>query len=342
MIMGEHCKETWCAITGLYCQNKIKKKNTCENRECGFEKCLCIDDEQVILVTSLMDHSFLWKLDDINGKFVGEEAFDNDFFCPDQYCYKKRLIKCKEVSEESLVEYVNEHIKNGDEVAVFDIIKSLPVIQCINMIEKINIRDSICYLCLFSIAAQDYFKGLLLSYTRQMLNCYLNNEDISKLKAVFENIVIKIEEIFYSAHFDDFASKYTSVIFQYVKAFEAQKDFALTHFSKKLYDFLMEMKKIPENYKDSSKAFDYIFDKNEGGQSECIRLFELSKKVLNLFDDKFSDRCHSFFETTKHFEVTKHNLYDGFSMIIDSFPTYREDTKRDILKQMLEQLNEYS
>ena len=76
----------------------------------------------------------------------------------------------------------------------------------------------------------------------------------------------------------------------------------------------------------------FIFDEDDGGYEEIIHLFRILEKVMNMFGEKFSRECESFF--TEPISMPPHDMYDPWEQFLDAFQNRPLKEKRIVLLHM--------
>lgn len=155
-------------------------------------------------------------------KVAAGESLEQTMFCTDRSPNEKKLVSCgklrNENSDADLIQVIEESLLANATGRRY-VLENLPVIQTVNMINDIDDRDSIHYMCLFGNYAPEIFKTILLGLTGRMILCHLNNENQKELEAEIEKFFEKLQELYLQENFNKFKSKLLHNIVQYSNCF---------------------------------------------------------------------------------------------------------------------------
>lgn len=171
-------------IAYLYCCNKKVLVETGCNQECQQKKCLCMDEIQLRLLgyVSGMEQDLLTTENGTIEKFVHFPV--PDIVCTEQQSgSNKILINCQGTDFEP-----TRYLNNAEKWAVLN----LPVIQMINASTRIDERDTLPFLCLYSADSGKllirYFGEILIKLLINFQNKDAAESILKKAGEVFSNI----------------------------------------------------------------------------------------------------------------------------------------------------------
>lgn len=325
--MGASYSEIGEDISLLYCMNK-EPRPSCVNKECENGKCICMDEEQLALLGFLAGIPFILEIDEQKYKFVEHEEDVDDLRCNVQCGHHKKLLCCRE-KDADILKQLGNHFVN-QKVKFESIVSCLPIIQSINMQEQIDLRNSICYLCLFSEDAPDFIKGMIKAFIQQMIVCIKYDLNVVEIKVIFENIILKISDLFVNENYSLFRKKVLRVTEQYIDSFI--KENTLCVLANSLDQLIDETLEREEKFKNSDSILRYIFESDEGGYEEIIHLFRILKKIVRISGEEFSDACIKFFEDTDL--MPQHDLYDELERTLDNIEKWERGDQKIILAKV--------
>lgn len=334
--MGIKYDEIAKEIISLYCENKPDRSSKCENRECESGYCLCIDEEQIRLVSFFAGFSY-----DIDLKssqmFIGSgEKLDGGVFCRNQTEFTRKLIACKGRNPDELERLVAQNKRFLKDQSLFKIIRTLPLIQSINALYPVEERGTICYLCLYGHEAGNFLKGLLSEMICQMVDEFIKNQSSKELLDTAGKIFGKITNIYKGKESEEFESVFCNNIIKYIECY-AQEDQSLVLVSlnlRKYYDELAVWKRKKGENRD---ACSFVLENAVTEKGDILHRYCLLRKLTTITGLPLNKALDDFFkEAIKH--MTPHRIYDELENILTEFSKY-DGVKRykilDILKHML-------
>lgn len=304
------------SVSALYCKNQEGRKPICQSRMCESGCCACMDWEQLSLLLVEMDQEM---------GMGRRTASLEELFCDEHVVPERNLISCGKVQAQfpdncRISQIIREFHGTGNELK--NIIRMIPIVQCINMVNNINRRDSLCYMCLYGINAQDYLQKFLTDEIACCIRLYLQGEK-EKLEEEGENIakdIRRIQELYQKKDFRLFRKKLSSVFKHYGEAFasgDAELGMVgetLLHYYDKLED---ERKKAPVQ----KNAYDYIF--RSSSDAEIFRLSRFFAKIANIIGLDLRRGYRKFFRCSQHRQIS-HRLYDGLEKLLEQKGGSRE------------------
>ncbi len=307
-------------IISLYCENKPEKNSKCENRECESGYCLCIDEEQIRLVSFFAGFSYDIGLKDSQMFISGEKELASDVFCGNQTEFTRRLIACRGKNPDELERLVAENRVFLKDQSLFKIIRTLPLIQSINALYPVEERGTICYLCLYGHESGNFLKGLLSEIICQMTDEFIKNQSSKKLLDTAGKVFGKITKIYKEKESEEFESVFCDNIIKYIECY-AQEDQSLTLVSfnlRKYYDELAEWKRKKGENRD---ACSFILENAVTEKGDILHRYCLLRKLTAITGLPIDKALDDFFkEAIKH--MTPHGIYDELENILTEFSKY--------------------
>lgn len=332
--MGASYSEIGEDISLLYCMNK-EPRPSCMNKECENDKCICMDEEQLALLGFLAGIQFTLEINNQKYKFVEHEECVDDLHCKVQCGHHKKLLCCKE-KDADMLRQLGNHLVN-QKVKYESVVACLPIIQSINMREQIDLRDSICYLCLFSEDAPDFINGMIKAFIQQMIECIKNDLNVVETIVFFESIILKLSNLFVKENYSRFCNRILMVTDQYIESFNKENTLCvLTNSLEQLLDETLERE---AKFQNSNSILRFVFEHDEGGYEEIIHLFRILRKIVRISGEEFSDACIKFFENTDL--MPKHDFYDELEMILEILENEERGEQKHTLTEVADLLKKY-
>ncbi len=299
-------------VAALYCKNQEGRKPVCQSRICESGRCTCMDWEQLSLLLAQME--------------LGQDIKILEELCCKEHVVPKRdLISCGKVQaqypESCKMSRIMFDFHDADN-ELRNIIRMIPVVQCVNMINKVEQRDSLCYMCLFGINGQDYLQKFLVDEIACCIRLYLQGEK-GQLKAEGEKItryVKRMQEIYENKNFNFFREKLSNVFKHYGEAFSSDDadlqiiGETLSHYYDKLED---ERRKFPVQ----RTAYEYIF--HGSSDAEIFRLSRFFTKIAKIIGLDLGREYRKFFHYSKRRQIS-HKIYDSLEKLLEQKGDFQE------------------
>lgn len=336
--MGIKYDEIAKEIISLYCENKPERDSKCENRECESGYCLCIDEEQIRLVSFFAGFSYDIGLKN-SQMFIGsEKELDEDVFCRNQTEFTRRLIACKGRNPDELERLVAKNKVFLKDQSLFKIIRTLPLIQSINALYPVEERGTISYLCFYGNEAGNFLKGLLSEMICQMADEFIKNRSSKDLLDTAGRIFGKITSIYRGKESEEFESVFFGNIIRYVDCYNQEdQSLALVSLSlRKYYDELTAWKKKKEENQD---VCSFILENAATEKGDILHRYCLLRELTSITGLPLNKALDDFFkEAIKH--MTPHEIYDELENILKDFSKYDGGKRYQILNSLKHMLSE--
>lgn len=334
--MGIKYDEIAKEIISLYCENKPDKSLKCENKECESGYCLCIDEEQIRLVSFFAGFSYDIDLKSPQMFIDNGEKLDSNVFCRNQTEFTRKLIACKGRNPDELEQLVAQNKVFLNDQSFFKIIRTLPLIQTINALYPVEKRGTICYLCLYGHEAGYFLKGLLSEMICQMADEFIKNQSSKELLDIAGKIFGKITNIYKGKGSEEFEPIFCDNIIKYIDCY-AKEDQSLALVSSNLRKYHDELTVWIREKRKNRDACSFILENAVTEKGDILHRYCLLRKLIAITGLRMDKALNDFFkEAIKH--MTPHGIYDELENILTEFSKY-DGVKRykilDTLKHML-------
>lgn len=325
-------------IISLYCENKPERNSVCENRECQSGYCLCIDEEQIRLVSFFAGFSYDIGLKN-SQMFIGSgKELEGNVFCKNQTEFTRKLIACKGRNPNELEKLVAQNKVFLKDQSFFKIIRTLPLIQSINALYPVEERGTISYLCLYGNEAGDFLKGLLSEMICQMVDEFIKNQSSKELLDTAGIIFGKITSIYKGKESEEFESVFWSNIIKYIECY-AQEDQSLALVSDKLRKYYDELAGRKRKKGENRDACSFILENAVAEKGDILHRYCLLRKLTDITRLPPNKALDDFFkEAIKH--ITPHGIYDELENILTEFSKYDGVKRYKILATLKRMLSE--
>ncbi len=336
--MGIKYDEIAKEIISLYCENKQGKVPKCINEECQSGCCLCIDEEQIRLVSFFAGFSYDLSLKDSQMIIGSREELDEEEFCKNQREFTRKLISCKGKNPGELEKLIARNKVYLKDQSFLKIIRSLPLIQSINALYPVEKRGTISYLCLYGNEAGSFLKGLLSEMICQMIDEFVSNRSSEDLLDISGEIFGRITRIYKGEEAKEFETTFFDNIIKYIECY-GQEDQSLALVSlglRKYYDELEEWKRKKEKDKD---ACSFILKNAATEKGDILHRYRLFRELTSITGLPFNRDLDDFFKRAmKH--ISPHEIYDELHQILKNFSQYKGEKRYQILVALKHMLSE--
>lgn len=329
-------------VIALYYQLKHAEERECDEYECKSGSCVCIDKEQVALVSWLGGEHIMLENKDSQITFLCK-SLNKDAFCQKakKHRYDNRIISYKQRYDSTLKDTLKLFLSESSSASVYSMFQQLPIIRSINLSEKIDERDSICYLCLFSEKRLDFIKLLLKDTLIQSISLHLAGKPIDDLVKGLEHIFCKIMLIYKDYEIqNDFNGIVIGCAEQYDKKFE-HGDASMQPCREPLLNCRTNARK-QEDMRTYSSVPNYIAESDENEIEEIVRQYSLLIRVLGIINNEVHlDYGNKLFEiSNKGKRRIPHNIYDKLDEVLKTIPHKNAENKDAILKALADLLKD--
>lgn len=320
-------------ITSLYCVNKSDISDTCSTKECAEGSCLCLDEEELALLSSLTGVRFVLNLKDGTVKIEEEKMVDKVEFCQaaERNDRNVRLLNCKKVNKGILSRSLSLHMGKTRKEEWKKVIRMLPLVQYVNMQEKIISRDPICYLCLYAEEKSELLKNLLKEVQISAIDSYLKDEKLSGLMSYMEHILKRIDEIYQQTKYQDFHRRICSNIEQYERKFQNENN--CLRICRDTLDVFCETMWDENQKNDSVNTLAFICEEDENQIFELTSIYRLAKEMFKLMGVEVSSEIDEFFNVNLIIEA-KHSIYDEICTGVECLEGKSIGEKKEYLKKL--------
>ncbi|MCI8660084.1 MAG: hypothetical protein HFG54_07550 [Lachnospiraceae bacterium] len=336
--MGIKYDEIAKEIISLYCENKPEKIPNCINEECQSGRCLCIDEEQIRLVSFFAGFSYDISLKDSQMIIGSREELDEAAFCKDQKEFTRRLIFCKGRNPNELENLIAKNKKYLKDQEFLKIIKTLPLIQSINALYPVEERGTISYLCLYGNEAGGFFKGLLSEMVCQMIDEFIASQSSEELLYAAERIFGTIIRIYKGEKSEEFETTFSANILNYIDSYkQEEQSLALVAFY--LRKYYNELEAWRTKKAKSQDAFSFILENALTEKADILHIYQIFREMIVITGLSSNKIVDGFFKKAAK-NIDSHSIYSKIEHILKNFSKYNGNKKYKILTVLKSMLSE--
>ncbi len=323
-------------IISLYCTNKPNKV-PCGSRECEMRRCLCIDEQQIRIISFLAEFPYQITTNGHDMVMItGSERLNENLHCVSQETFLYKLIACKGHDPDRLMQTIQANKEYLSEQNTYKIIRALPQIQTINQSLPVDNRDTLSHFCTYGTDAASFMKGLFSALICQLLNEFIESKSSLALWNAAERIFRKVGEINEKSYKERFLKSLKSNIRIFLEKYDAGGN-TLVMLATTLKEYYAETD-IALNVLNNNgieDACSCILETAVSGKDDIIYAYRIFQKLLSIARLRQSTVLDNFFREANR-NLDPNPLYERLLTILGRFDSFNPTQMYKVLTAFVE------